>query len=49
MTKINETLVKDIFVNLLYLGELLGLKKEDIIATMKYKQDKVEKRLNSDY
>lgn len=49
MTRINEDLVKDIFVNLLYLGELLGLKKDDVIFMLKYKQDKVKERLNSNY
>ena len=49
MTKINEELVKDIFVNLLYLSELLGLKREDIISMINYKHNKVEERLNSDY
>lgn len=49
MSKIDEELVKDIFINLLYLGELLGLEKEEIIKAIEYKLLKVEERLNSDY
>ncbi|MBQ7104460.1 MAG: dUTP diphosphatase [Bacilli bacterium] len=49
MTKINETLVKDILSNLFYLADLLELDKEEIYRVLTYKQDKVEERLNSDY
>ena len=49
MTKLNEKLVKDIFINLLYLAELFDLKEEEIITAISKKQDKIEERLNSDY
>ena len=49
MTKINETLVKDILSNLFYLADLLELDKEEIYRVLTYKQNKVEERLNSDY
>jgi len=49
MTEMNEELVKDIFVNLLYVGDLLGLKKDEIINSINKKITKVEERLNSDY
>lgn len=49
MTKLNEELVKDIFINLLYLAELLNLNEDEIINAITKKQDKIEERLNSDY
>jgi len=49
MIKINEDLVKDIFVNLLHLAKLLELSEDEIINAINKKQDKIEQRLNSDY
>ena len=49
MTELSEALVKDIFVNLLYLGDLLELSKEEIIEATIKKQNKVEQRLNDEY
>ena len=42
-------LIKKIFSNLLYLGELLKLKKEDIYDACYNKMRIIDERLNSDY
>lgn len=49
MYNLNEGLVKEIFSNLLYLGNLLDLKEEEIIDTIKKKHIIVKERLDSDY
>lgn len=49
MERIDAELVKDIFINLLYLGELLNLEEKEIIKAIHQKLVKVEERLNSDY
>ena len=41
--------VKTIFGNLLYVGEILNLKKEEIINSIDLKHKVIEKRLNSKY
>lgn len=45
----DKALIKDIFYNVLYVGELLNLKEEDILMAIKKKQEIIKKRLNSDY
>ena len=45
----NESLVKEILSNILYLGELFDLKEEEILESVNKKHKIIEKRLNSDY
>ena len=42
-------LIKKIFSNLLYLGELLNLNKQDIYDACYKKMKIIDERLNSDY
>lgn len=49
MKNMNESLLRDILSNLMYLGELLDLSHEEIIDACQKKQDIIEERLNSDY
>ena len=45
----NSDLIKKIFSNLLYLGELLNLNKQDIYDACYKKMRIIDERLNSDY
>lgn len=45
----NSNLIKKIFSNLLYLGELLNLDKNDIYNACYKKMNIIDERLNSDY
>ena len=45
----NIDLLSDIFGNLLYLGNLLGILEEEIINAVKEKHKIIEMRLNSNY
>ena len=45
----NSDLIKKIFSNLLYLGELLNLDKQDIYNACYKKMNIIDERLNSDY
>ena len=45
----NEDIIKKIFSNLLYLGELLNLDKQDIYNACYKKMNIIDERLNSDY
>ena len=45
----NGDLIKKIFSNLLYLGELLNLDKNDVYNACYQKMNIIEERLNSDY
>ena len=49
MYNLNEELVKEIFSNLLYLGNLLNLKEDEVIAAINKKHIIVKERLDSDY
>ncbi len=49
MHDISPKLVKDIFINLLYLGKLLSLDEDAVLEAIKKKQDVVLNRLNSNY
>lgn len=46
MTNIDSDLVKKTFACLLQLGEVLGMKEEEIIEAVKAKQEKIRIRLN---
>lgn len=45
----SKDLIKNIFYNVLYTGELLGLKEEEIINAIDKKHKIIKERLNSDY
>lgn len=45
----DEELVKTIFSNILYLGELLGFSEPELINACYKKMDIIKERLNSDY
>lgn len=45
----SETLIKEIFNNMLYLGKMLSLKEKEIYDTCYKKMNVVKERLNSDY
>ncbi len=49
MTDMSEKLLKDLFVNLIYLAKLLNLSIDEIEESCHQKQDVIEQRLNSDY
>ena len=49
LNNLSEQLIKDIFYNLLYLGELLELNEEEILNAINMKHKIIEERLNSDY
>ena len=49
MNNYSTQTVKDIFGNLLYVGEILNLKQEEIINSIDEKYKIIEKRLNSEY
>ena len=49
LNNLNKELIKDIFNNLLYLGELLELSEEDVLNAICKKHKIIEERLNSDY
>ena len=49
LNNLSEELIKDIFYNLLYLGELLEISEEETLNAICEKHKIIEERLNSDY
>lgn len=49
LMKREENVVKDLFGNLLYLGELFSFSKREIIEAIDKKHRIIEERLNTDY
>ena len=49
MEKGNKKLIQDIFYNVLYMGELLNIKEEEIIDAVNRKHQIIKERLESNY